>query len=304
MYCGRESRAVCAESAVRKPEAGARAVHQQRSLLGAWRASYKRRGSHTGPCHLFLLSSRLTYSSFLFCEFLHCSLILQAFEETVQMQAEQPENNCQLEFIIKQLHSSQFRPLILKSSRSYFLWLSFTITILSLSLYNSKRYETARKNGFCEATARDGADSDVEMTDDEFEHEVHNCVEHDLDLNEVLRIEAGERSGERLLLGEFYAPSQPPKAGGVAGGLSNVWRAGSARDGGVMNAGAAGDTPLMLPMSTDARRAAAENCYKKDPGAAAPVLGASSKTRLEQVQQHRDPPYNKSPLQRAERRCL
>ena len=138
------------------------------------------------------------------------------------MRAEQPENNRQLEFIIKQLHSSQFCPLILKSSRSYFLWLSLTITISSLSLYNSERYETARKNGFCEATARDGADSDVKLTDDEFDDEVQNCVEHELDLNEVVRTEAGERSNERLLLGEFYAPSRPPKAGGVAGGLSNV----------------------------------------------------------------------------------
>ena len=135
LYCGRESRIACAERAAQTPEAGARPVHRRRSLLGARRARYLRRGSHTGPCHLFPLSSRLTYSSFLFCELLHCSLILQGFEETLQIRADQPENNRQLEFIIKQLHSSQFRPLLLSSLRSYFLWLSFTITIASLSLY-------------------------------------------------------------------------------------------------------------------------------------------------------------------------
>ena len=78
------------------------------------------------------------------------------------------------------------------------------------------------------------------------------------DLNEVVRTEAGERSGERLLLGEFYAPSRPPTAGGTAGGLSNGSRAGSARGGGLMNAGAASDAPLMRPVTLGARRAVAE----------------------------------------------
>ena len=87
------------------------------------------------------------------------------------MRADQSENNRQLEFIIKQLHSGQFRPLLLSSSRSYFLWLSFTITIPSLSLYNSERDETARKNVAGEAAARDGADSDIKIADDEFDDE-------------------------------------------------------------------------------------------------------------------------------------
>ena len=76
-----------------------------------------------GPSHLFSLSSRLTYSSFLLIELLHCSLILQGFEETLklQMRADEPENNRQLEFIIKELHFGLLRPLLLSSSRSYFL---------------------------------------------------------------------------------------------------------------------------------------------------------------------------------------
>ena len=195
----------------------------------------------------------------------------------MQLRADQPENNHQLEFIIKQLHSGQLRPLLLSSSCSYFLWLSFTITIPSLSLYNSEGEETARKNGAGEATARDGADSDVEKADDEFDDEEQDGVEPDLDLNEVVRTEAGERSGERLLIGEFYAPSRPPTAGGAAGGLLNGSRAGSARGNGLMNAGAAGDAPLMLPVTPDARRAAAETFRKEEPAAAAPVPGASSK---------------------------
>ena len=101
-------------------------------------------------------------------------------------------------------------------------------------------------------------------------------MEPDLDLNEVVRTETGKRSGERLLIGEFYAPSRPPTASGAAGGLSNGSRAGSARGGGPMNAGAAGDAPLMLPV-TPARRAAAETFRKEEPAAAAPVPGASSK---------------------------
>ena len=92
------------------------------------------------------------------------------------------------------------------------------------------------------------------MEDDEFDYEEQDGVEPDLDLNEVVRNEAGERSGERLLLGEFYVPSRPPTAGGV----SNGSRAGSARGSGVMNAGAAGDTPLMRPVTPGARRAAVE----------------------------------------------
>ena len=138
-------------------------------------ARHPRRGSHTGPSHLCPFSSRLTYSSFLFCELLHCSLILQGYEETLQMRADQPENNRQLEFIIQQLHSGQLRPLLLNSSRFYFLWLSFTITIPSLSLYNSEGDETARKNGAGEATARNGADSDVELADDEFDDDAQTA---------------------------------------------------------------------------------------------------------------------------------
>ena len=175
------------------------------------------------------------------------------------MRADQPENNRQLEFIIKQLHSGQFRPLLLNSSRSYFLWLSFTMTIPSLSLYNSEGDETARKNGAAEATARDGADSDVVMAEDEFDDEELDGVEPDFYLNEVVRTEAGER----LLLGKFYAPSRPPTAGGAAGGLSNGSRAGSARGGGLMNAGAAGDAPLMRPVTSGARRAAAETSVRR-----------------------------------------
>ena len=104
-------------------------------------------------------------------------------------------------FIIKQLHSGQLRPLLLSSLRSYFLWLSFTITIQSLSLYNSEGDETARQNNAGEATARDGADSDVEKADDEFDDEEQDGVEPDIDLNEIMRTEASERSSERLLIG-------------------------------------------------------------------------------------------------------
>ena len=129
------------------------------------------------------------------------------------MRADQPENNRQLEFIIKLLHSGQLCPLLLSSSRLYFLWLSLTITIPSLSLYNSEGDETVRKNGAGEATARDGADSDVEMAYDEFDDEEQDGVEPEFDLNEVVRTEAGERSDKRLLIGEFYAPSRPPTAG-------------------------------------------------------------------------------------------
>ena len=96
------------------------------------------------------------------------------------------------------------------------------------------------------------------MADDEFDDEEQDGVEPDLDLNKVVRIEAGERSGERLLPGEFYAPLRPPTAGGAAGGLSNGSRAISARGGGLMNAGVAGDSPLMRPVTPGARRAAAE----------------------------------------------
>ena len=101
--------------------------------------------------------------------------------------------------------------------------------IPSLPLYKSEGEETARKNGANEATARNGADSDVDMADDVFDVGEQDGVEPDLDLNEVVRTEAGDRSGERLLLGEFYAPSRPPTAGGAAGGLSNSSRANSAR---------------------------------------------------------------------------
>ena len=55
------------------------------------------------------------------------------------------------------------------------------------------------------------------MAEDEFDDEEQDGVEPDLDFNEVVRTEAGER----LLLGEFYAPSRSPTAGGAAGGLSN-----------------------------------------------------------------------------------
>ena len=155
---------------------------------------------------LVRLTSFLSPHIFFIClrELLHCSLlILQGFDETLklQMRADQPENNRQLEFIIELLHSGQLRPLLLSSSRSYFLWLSFIITIPSLSLYNSERDETVRKNGAGEGTARDGADSNVEMVDDELDDEEQDGVELDLDLNEVVSNEASER----LLLGK-YAP--------------------------------------------------------------------------------------------------
>ena len=187
-----------ASRAARAPEAGARDVNQRHALLGARRGRHPRRGSHTGPCHLFPLSSRLTYSSFHFCELLHCSLILKGIEEALklQMRADQPENNRQFEFTIKQLHTGQLHLLLLSSSRSYFLWLSFTITIPSHSLYNSEGDETVRKNGAGEATAHDGADSDVEKANDEFDDEEQDGVEPELDLNEVVRTEAGERSGD------------------------------------------------------------------------------------------------------------
>ena len=114
------------------------------------------------------------------------------------------------------------------------------------------------------------------MADDEFDDE-QDGVEPDLDLNEVVRIEAGEGSGERLLLGEFYMLSRPPTAGGAAGALSNGSRDGSARSGGLMNAGAAGDLPLMQLVTPGARRAATETFRKEEPAAPAPVPGASSK---------------------------
>ena len=44
-----------------------------------------------------------------------------------------------------------------------------------------------------------------------------------------------------------------------------------------MNAGAAGDAPLMRPVTPGARRAAAETFRKEEPAAAAPVPSASSK---------------------------
>ena len=44
------------------------------------------------------------------------------------------------------------------------------------------------------------------MADDEFDDEEQDGVEPDLDFNEVVRTVAGERSGERLMLGEFYGP--------------------------------------------------------------------------------------------------
>ena len=75
-------------------------------------------------CDKALTLVRLTsFLSPLFSELLHCSLLLQGFEETLklQMRADKPENNRQIEFIIKQLHSGQLRPLLLSSSRFYFL---------------------------------------------------------------------------------------------------------------------------------------------------------------------------------------
>ena len=115
------------------------------------------------------------------------------------------------------------------------------------------------------------------MADDEFNDEEQDGVEPDLDLNEVVRTEAGERSCERLLIGEFYTPSRPPTAGGAAGGRFNGSRAGSARDGGLMNAGAAGDAPLMRPVTPGTRLAAAETFRKEEPAAAARDPGAYSK---------------------------
>ena len=108
------------------------------------------------------------------------------------------------------------------------------------------------------------------MADDEFYDEEQDGVEPDLDLNEVMRIEAGERSGERLLLGEFYAPSRPPIAGIAAGGLSNGSRTGSARVCGLVNTGVAGDALLMRPVTPGARRAAAETFRTEKPAGAAP----------------------------------
>ena len=118
-------------------------------------------------------------------------MILQRIEETLklQMRAYQPENNRQLEFIIKQLHSGQLLPLLLSSSRSYFLWL--TINIPSLSIYNSEGGETARKNVAGEATSREGANSDVERADEEFDDEEQDGVEPKFDLNDMVRTEAG-----------------------------------------------------------------------------------------------------------------
>ena len=175
---------------------------------------------------------------------------------------DQLENNRQLEFIIKQLHSGQVRPLLLSSSRSYILWLSFTITIPSLSLYNSEGDETSRKNGAGEATARDGADSYVKKADDEFDEEEQDGVEPDLDLNKVVRTEAGESSGERLLIGKFYASSRPPTADGAASGLSNGSRAGSARGGWLMNACAACDAPPMRPVTPVKRSSLLLHLYR------------------------------------------
>ena len=116
------------------------------------------------------------------------------------------------------------------------------------------------------------------MADDEFDDEEQDGVEPDLDLNEAVRTEAGERSGERLLLGEFYAPSRPPTAGGTSGGLPNGSRAGSARGGGLVNAGAVGDAPLMRPVTPSARRAAAETFRKEESSTSGTVPGASLKT--------------------------
>ena len=71
-------------------------------------------------------------------------------------------------------------------------------------------------------TARDGADWDAEMADDEFDDEEQDGVEREFDLNKVMRTEADKRSGERLLLREFYAPSRPPTAGGAVVGFGMV----------------------------------------------------------------------------------
>ena len=95
------------------------------------------------------------------------------------------------------------------------------------------------------------------MADNEFDDEEQNGVELDLDLNQVVRTEAGEHSGERLLLGEFYAPSRPPTASCAAGGLSSNSHADSALGVWLINASSAGDAPLMRPLTHDARRAAA-----------------------------------------------
>ena len=114
------------------------------------------------------------------------------------------------------------------------------------------------------------------MADDEFDNEEQDGVKPDLDLNKLVRTTAGQRFGERLLLGEFYAPSRPPTAGNAAGGLSNGSRPRNARGGGLMNAGAPGDAPLMRPVTPGARRAA-EETFCKEPAAAAPLPGASSK---------------------------
>ena len=80
-------------------------------------------------------------------------------------------------------------------------------------------------------------------------------MEPHLDLNEVVRTLTSERSGKRLLLGEFYAPSRPQTVGSAIGRLSSGSCASSARGGGLMDAGAAADAPLMRPVTPGARRA-------------------------------------------------
>ena len=274
VYCGRESRAACAERPARAPLNQELVPYINGALYSvldvpAIRTEsliLVRLTSFLSPLasHIFHFSSVSCFSCDLRLFKLCCSLlILQGFAEMLklQMRADQPENNRKLEFTIKQLHSGQLRPLLLSSSRSYF----HSLLRFHRSHYTTQRGTRPRKNGTGEATACDGADSDVEMADDEEQY----GMEPDLDLNKVVRTEAGERSGERLLLGEFYAPSRPPTAGGTAGGLSNGSRAGSARGGGLINAGAAGDALLMRPLTPSARHAAAETFHKEEPVAAA-----------------------------------
>ena len=96
------------------------------------------------------------------------------------------------------------------------------------------------------------------MADDEFDDNKQDGVEPDLDLNEVVRTEAGER----LLLGEFYAPSRPPTAGGAE--VFGFTFASILEDAPVTGAAAAGSS--IRKVSAAARRA---------PGVTGRMRGAS-----------------------------
>ena len=118
-----------------------------------------------------------------------------------------------------------------------------------------------RNNNAGEATARDGANSHVEEANDEFDDEEQDGVESDLDLNKMVRTEAGERSCERLLIGKFYGPRRRRLQAVLLVGFQ-MDRALAWRGGGLMNAGAAGEAPRMLSVTPGARRAASKNFRK------------------------------------------